>query len=216
MRDGRRRGRGRGRKSAPGDGDDGDDCGDVATRLAGFHEWIGAAAAGVGREAWVGTAGDQEAWVRRRGSTAGDQEAWVGTAGDQEAWVGTAGDDVVAEAHRWEGLLTPRMVRSAVEFCADAVDSGRYPWAAVTSWGFPEDPTRAPGASGCGELTFAVTPGVGTCSSRTRRREDAGGRACLEYQLLYCKQQRACLIKLAVETETMMACHWVIRTHCSS
>lgn len=120
---------------ADGDGDDGDDCGDVATRLAGFHEWIGAVAAGVGRE------------------------AWVGTAGDQEAWVGTAGDDVVAEAHRWEGLLTPRMVRSAVEFCADAVDSGRYPWAAVTSWGFPEDPTRAPGASGCGELTFAVTPG---------------------------------------------------------
>ena len=101
----------------------------------GFHEWIGAVAAGVGRE------------------------AWVGTAGDQEAWVGTAGDDVVAEAHRWEGLLTPRMVRSAVEFCADAVDSGWYPWAAVTSWGFPEDPTRAPGASGCGELTFAVTPG---------------------------------------------------------
>ena len=63
---------------------------------------------------------------------------------------------VVAEAHRWEGLLTPRMVRSAVEFCADLVDSGRYPWAAVTSWGFPEDPTRAPGASDCGELTFAV------------------------------------------------------------
>ena len=58
-----------------------------------------------------------------------------------------------------EGLLTPRMVRSAVEFCADLVDSGRYPWAVVTSWGFPEDPTRAPGASDCGELTFAVTPG---------------------------------------------------------
>ena len=77
-------------KSAPGDGDDGDDCGDVATRLAGFTSGSGAVAAGVGREAWVGTAGDQEAWV----GTAGDQEAWVGTAGDQEAWVGTAGDSV--------------------------------------------------------------------------------------------------------------------------
>ena len=113
-------------KSAPGYGYDGDGYdGDVASRLAGFHEWIGAVAAGIGREAGVGAAGDR----------------------------------VVAEAHRWEGLLTPRMVRSAVEFCADLVDSGRYPWAAVTSWGFPEDPTRAPGASECGELTFAVTPG---------------------------------------------------------
>ena len=105
------------------EGADDDDDADLASRLAGFHEWIGGVAAGFGREGPGG------------------------------------GDRVVAEAHRWEGLLTPRMVRSAAEFCADLADSGRYPWAAVTTWGFPEDPTRAPGASGCGELTFAVTPG---------------------------------------------------------
>ena len=46
------------------------------------------------------------------------------------------------------------MVRSALEFCIDKVAGGDVPWAAVTSWGFPEDPTRA----GL-ETTFAVLPG---------------------------------------------------------
>ena len=93
---------------------------DVASSLAGFHEWIGAVACGC-------------------------------EGGD----VGEDGDAVtVGEAHRWEGLLTPRMVRSALEFCIDKVAGGDVPWAAVTSWGFPEDPTRA----GL-ETTFAVLPG---------------------------------------------------------
>ena len=110
---------GDGDESAPGVGTTG-----TSRCAAGFHEWIGAAAAGIGPGAGSGP----RATARRRGAPV-------------------------------EGLLTPRMVRSAAEFCADLADSGRYPWAAVTTWGFPEDPTRAPGASGCGELTFAVTPG---------------------------------------------------------
>ena len=105
------------------DGGVNDDTTDMASSLAGFHEWIGAVA--------------------------------CGCEGGDVVEDGDAGDAVtVGEAHRWEGLLTPRMVRSALEFCIDKVAGGDVPWAAVTSWGFPEDPTQA----GL-ETTFAVLPG---------------------------------------------------------
>jgi hypothetical protein len=94
------------------------------------------------------------------------------------------GGDAV-EAHRWEGLLGPRRVEAALSFCRDAVTAGAAPWAALTAWGFADDPSaewaggkvkggkggNAPrsgmrshrgGGGGWGDdITFVVLPGDG-------------------------------------------------------
>ena len=116
-----------------------------------------------------------------RGVSDGGEDAAAALASFHE-YVGmiSCGCDVggdVVEAHRWEGLLGSRRVEAALSFCRDAVNGGAAPWAAVTAWGFADDPS-AEKAGGCAarsgmmshrrgggglgdDITFVVLPGDG-------------------------------------------------------
>ena len=64
----------------------------------------------------------------------------------------------------------PDDVIAALAFCRRVVAVGAQPWAALTAWGFPDDPSRDTaldaggdgGGLGGGEhVTFVVVPGDG-------------------------------------------------------
>lgn len=118
-----------------------DDARDAAEALEAFFDWLG--------ELTLGWSGEEDA--------DGDVNG-VGAAGE--------GANVKrAATRRWEGLLTPGYVDRALAFCRRAVRDGKAPWAALTTWGFADDPSRESGAGGDGgfpagdHLTFVVLPG---------------------------------------------------------
>lgn len=118
-----------------------DDARDAAEALEAFFDWLG--------ELTLGWSGEEDA--------DGDVNG-VGAAGE--------GANVKrAATRRWEGLLTPGYVDRALAFCRRAVRDGKAPWAALTTWGFADDPSREGGAGGDGgfpagdHLTFVVLPG---------------------------------------------------------
>jgi hypothetical protein len=118
-----------------GDGDGGD--GDVSGELIDFHEWVGAVSCGCVGE------------VLREETKGGSKQQQQQQQQQKAAKPDDGGGAV--EAHRWEGLLLPSHAGSALDFCRDAVDAGRVPWAALTLWGFADDPTpRSPSGGGGG------------------------------------------------------------------
>ena len=94
------------------------------------------------------------------------REARAETAEARGAAAGTSR----VERHRWEGFFVPDDVIAALAFCRRVVAGGAKPWAALTAWGFPDDPSRDTaldtggdgGGLGGGEhVTFVVVPGDG-------------------------------------------------------
>ena len=111
-----------------------------------------------------------------------DAEAEQETLSDFHEWLGEVSCAETAEArgaaagtsrverHRWEGFFVPDDVIAALAFCRRVVAGGAKPWAALTAWGFPDDPSRDTaldtggdgGGLGGGEhVTFVVVPGDG-------------------------------------------------------
>ena len=110
--------------------------------------------------------------VEAEQETLSDFHEWLGevssaeTAEVQDAAAGTSR----VERHRWEGFFLPDDVIAALAFCRRVVAGGAKPWAALTTWGFPDDPSRITaqdtggdrGGLGGGEhVTFVVVPGDG-------------------------------------------------------
>jgi len=150
----------------------------VSHELIDFHEWVGAVSCGcVGRILREETRQTQNLSTGSKGPKV-HTECSEDSKRPQKS---TTPETEAMEAHKWEGLLLPSHAASALDFCRVAVDTGGAPWAALTLWGFADDPappTRAnggargkggtcggggggQGAGGGGgdELTFLVLPG---------------------------------------------------------
>lgn len=104
--------------------------------------------------------------------TLSDFHEWLGEVSCAETAEvrGTAAGTSRVERHRWEGFFVPDDVIAALAFCRRVVAVGAQPWAALTAWGFPDDPSRETaldaggdgGGLGGGEhVTFVVVPGDG-------------------------------------------------------
>jgi hypothetical protein len=110
---------------------------------------------------------------------------WLGEVSCAETGLGVRGEGAGTEIrgnverHRWEGFFVPDDVIAALFFCRRVVAGGAKPWAALTAWGFPDDPSRDTavdaggdgGGLGGGEhVTFVVVPGDGyVMYTQTRR-----------------------------------------------
>lgn len=141
-------------KKKSGSNDDEDDAyasptENAAESLSLFHEWLGKLSS-------VGNSGTQTSPPCVCGG---------------EKDVSDRDDPSFVEKHRWSGFMNPNQTRSALSFCRALVKDGTFPWAAVTTWGFPDDPSRfAVPLNGGGEVTaiggaehvtFVVVPGDG-------------------------------------------------------
>ena len=121
-----------------------DDARDAAEALEAFFDWLG--------ELTLGRSGEDDADGDVRGVDVAGEGAKVG----------------FAATRRWEGLLTPGRVDRALAFCRRTVRDEKAPWAALTTWGFADDPSREGGAGGDGVSRRAITspssssPAIGT------------------------------------------------------
>tara|TARA_B100000767_G_C19679225_1_gene498800 strand:- start:56 stop:1159 length:1104 start_codon:yes stop_codon:yes gene_type:complete len=77
--------------------------------------------------------------------------------------------DFAIETHVWSGFLIPTQTTRALQFCREQVRDGK-PWAAMTTWGFPDDPSggnkmdgggNLGGLQGGGHVSFVIVPGDG-------------------------------------------------------
>ncbi len=107
-----------------------------APLLSALHEWLGAVAAGAAGAAQA----DAVAWRHddARGGGEGGEGGRYEWPLREGRWAGEPGG--WAEAHRWQGLLTPAHVAHAAAAARAAVAARRAPWAAVSVWGFRDAP----------------------------------------------------------------------------
>lgn len=122
-----------------GDGDGSEEGGerdadreDLSRRLFDFHEWIGSVTCGC-----IGSVLRKDTTKTRSCGPESCQQRLGKLVPVPE---GNGGGAV--EVHRWEGLLLPSHASSALDFCREAVNSGRVPWAVLTLWGYADDPTE--------------------------------------------------------------------------
>lgn len=119
-----------------------------------------------------------------------------------------------AELHRWEGLLCPEQVWSAVEFAASRVRGGHVPWAAVSAWSWrraavARHARRAPQNEGGGDGGVAARGGggAGPASSRPAAApgmyQHAGGASDLCVVLL--PKERYLVFKMREEEKRQRA-----------
>lgn len=94
---------------------------------------------------------------------------------------GVALEDGWAELHRWEGLLCPEQVWSAVRFAAGRVRGGHVPWAAVSAWGWRRaavawhDRRAVPTAGEDDDPAAAAGPSSAAASQPPGKFQHAGG-----------------------------------------
>jgi hypothetical protein len=114
---------------------------DHRATLSAFHEWLGEVSRGEEIDG-ESVAGSDQTDARER----------------------------AVERHRWEGFFVPDQTLRVLSLCRQLVLVGAKPWAALTTWGFPDDPSRETpfdrggdrGDVGGGEhVTFVVVPGDG-------------------------------------------------------
>lgn len=68
-------------------------------------------------------------------------------------------------SYTWKGMITPSYVEKQIEFLQDKVDSGEFPWALITVWGYEDTPVswkecqRSFSVSGENDITMIILPG---------------------------------------------------------